>query len=97
MNTRVIRIGVLINDGTLLISLLSEAITQHGIVTRTTHRCLRGKAYIEGCAVVVRDAGLLLVNWSADAFSDHKCTGFLTSVDGLNSLVQVTDDSLAGR
>ena len=80
-----------------MISLLFEAITKHGIVTRTAHRCLRGKAYIEGCAVVVRDAGLLLVNWSANAFSDHKCTSVLTGVDSLNSLVQVTDDGLAGR
>ena len=38
----------------------------------------------------------MLVNWSANAFSDHKCTGVLASVDGLNSLVQVTDDCLAG-
>ena len=90
--------SLLINDdGTFLISLLSEAITQHGIVTRTAHGCLRGQAYIKGCSVVVRDAGLLLVNWSANAFSDHKCTSVLTGVDGLDSLVQVTDDGLAGR
>lgn len=77
-------------------SFLSEAITENGIVSGSTNRCLCGCANIECGSVVVWNARLLLVQRSVDAFSDHELSCIDTSMDCLNSLVQIADDLLSG-
>lgn len=52
---------------------------------------------VEDRAIVVRDAGLLLVKRGVDTLSDHELAGIDTRVDSFNSLVQVADNLLSGR
>ena len=74
-----------------------EAIPQYGVVAGPPDRRLGRLAYVEGGAVIVGDALLLLVQRCVDAFANHELLGVVACVDGLHALGKTADNLLTGR